>query len=82
MNLSLFNALLDVSPTDGRPAYVSLYNIAIGFSGFVWPFLGVWMYRSMGMTSALDYSAAARIIGMSVAFALLRRRPVAAPQET
>jgi MFS family permease len=81
MSLSLFNALLEVSPTDGRPAYVALYNIAIGFSGFVWPFLGVWMYRTMGMTIALDFSAAARIIGMGVAFALLAGRRRAAPPE-
>lgn len=81
MNLSLFNALLDVSPKDGRPIYVALYNIAIGFSGFVWPFLGVWMYRAMGITSALDYSTVARIIGMGVAFALLWKRPQPAQQE-
>ncbi|HHY76329.1 MAG TPA: MFS transporter [Firmicutes bacterium] len=74
MNLSLFNALLDVSTRDGRPAYVALYNIAIGLSGFLWPFLGVWMYRAMGMTAALDYSAVSRVIGMVVAFALLTRR--------
>ncbi|HHX29558.1 MAG TPA: MFS transporter [Firmicutes bacterium] len=73
MNLSLFNALLDVSPKEGRPAYVALYNITTGFSGFVWPFFGVWMYRTMGLTSALDFSAVARIIGMGLAFVLVSR---------
>lgn len=70
MTLSLFNALLDVSPASGRPAYVALYNVAIGLSGFIWPFLGVFMYRQMGMTAALDFSTVARVIGMAAAAVL------------
>lgn len=67
MTLSLFNALLDVSPKTGRPAYVALYNVAIGLSGFLWPFVGVWMYRTMGMTAALDFATAFRVVGMATA---------------
>lgn len=80
MNLSLFNSLLDVSPTDGRPAYIAVYNVAIGLSGVVWPFLGVWMYRAVGMTSALDISTVARVIGMTAAVLLVSegRRKAAA----
>lgn len=71
LSLSLFAALLDVSPQSGRPAYVALYNVTVGLSGFLWPFFGVWLYRRMGMTTALDFSTAARVLGMGIAAALL-----------
>ncbi|MGE5578661.1 MAG: MFS transporter [Bacillota bacterium] len=73
LNLALFNLLLDVSPAAGRPAYVATYNMVLGVSGFVWPFLGVFMYERLGMTVALDWSAALRAAGMIAATLVLLR---------
>ena len=56
------------------PAYAAIYNTVLGISGFLWPFLGVWLYREMGIVRALDFSAAVRVIGMAAAAMLLTRR--------
>ena len=72
-NLALFNTLLDVSPAAGRPAYVATYNMGLGISGFVWPFLGVFMYERMGMTLALDWCTVLRAAGMIAATLVLLR---------
>jgi MFS family permease len=71
--LSLFNSLLEVTPSAGRPAYIATYNMGLGISGFVWPFLGVFMYEQLGMTTALDLSAALRAAGMALAALILLR---------
>jgi MFS family permease len=72
-NLALFNLLLDVTPAAGRPAYVATYNMGLGLSGFLWPFLGVFMYERLGMTVALDWCAVLRAAGMIAATLLLLR---------
>jgi len=75
LNLALFNMLLDVSPSAGRPAYVASYNMGLGISGFLWPFLGVFLYDRLGITVALDWCAVLRVVGMvAAAFILLRSR--------
>lgn len=72
-NLTLFNSLLDVSPPAGRPAYVATYNMALGISGFVWPFFGVFLYDTLGMTAALNWSTFIRASGMIAAALILLR---------
>lgn len=72
-SLSLFNSLLEVTPAAGRPAYIATYNMGLGISGFAWPFLGVFLYGRLGMTAALDISAALRATGMIVAALILLR---------
>ncbi len=65
-NLGSFNALLDISPTETRPIYIATYNIVQGLSAFVWPFLGVWIYRHIGLTPTLDIVFLIRLTTMSI----------------
>ncbi len=69
--LALFNALLDFSPATARPAYVASYNVALGVSGVVWPFFGVWLYESFGMNFAMNTSFALRVLGIALTFTLI-----------
>ncbi len=54
LNLSIFSTLLDITPDATRPAYVAVYNIALGLSGVIWPLVGVSLYKAIGMTRTLD----------------------------
>lgn len=72
-SLSIFSLLLDVSPAAGRPAYIATYNTVLGVSGFIWPVVGVWTYRRIGMVATLDVFAIVRLAGMGVAALLLLR---------
>lgn len=74
--LSLFNGLLDVSPGATRPYYVSLFNVVVGLSSFVWPVAGVWFYKSFGLTPALDLSFAIRVVATAAAAGLLGLMPL------
>jgi len=65
--LSIFNALLDVSPDASRPTYIAIYNTLIGMSGFIWPLAGIYLYEAVGLNAVLDISFAVRILGMVVA---------------
>lgn len=80
-NLSVFNALLDVSPSSGRPAYIAYYNMVVGLSTFAWPFFGVWLYTRLGMTLALDIATVMRALGMLAAALLLLGGKKASVQE-
>lgn len=61
LNLSTFNVLLDVTPDATRPAYVAVYNMAMGLSSVVWPLVGVSLYQAIGMTRTLDIAFLIRI---------------------
>lgn len=61
LNLSVFNMLLDVTPDATRPAYVAVYNMALGLSNVVWPLVGVSLYDAIGMTRTLDIAFLIRI---------------------
>ncbi len=65
-NLGAFNALLDISPAETRPNYIAAYNIVQGLSAFVWPFLGVWIYRHIGLSPTLDIVFLIRLVTMSI----------------
>lgn len=80
-NLSIFNGLLDVSPDAARPTYVALYNIVLGLSGFIWPLVGVSMYRAIGMTLTLDLVFVIRIL-VTLAAGLLLADKIKERQDT
>jgi len=63
--LSLFGNLLEILPNDKRTVYISLFNTFISFSGFISPFLGVWLKNHTGMFAAM------MLIGVFRIFAVL-----------
>lgn len=79
--LAIFNLLLDNSPAQERPAYIALYNMALGVSGVIWPFVGVWLYGSLGMNSAMNASFVLRLLGLTASFFLVKE-DLLRPQES
>ena len=75
LNLSVFNSLLDITPDATRPTYVAVYNIVLGLSGFVWPLVGVSLYKAIGMALTLDFTFLLRLGAVLVAgFLLIDKR--------
>lgn len=62
-NLALFNLLLDVSPAQGRPRYVGVYNIVINGTTLVFPLLGVAAFAAWGLYVAMGISSLGRLVG-------------------
>lgn len=71
--LTLFNLLLEVTPSENRTVYIAIYNILINVSATVAPLLGVWIKDKTSIYFALVVVAAMRMIG-SVAFFVRNKR--------
>ncbi len=82
LNLSIFNALLDVSGDVSRPTYAAVYNIVLGISAFIWPVIGVSVYKLFGMTKTLDLTFVVRAVGLLLAAYLLSDQIKGKSQET
>ncbi len=79
LNLSIFNMLLDVTPDATRPAYVAVYNMALGLSSVVWPLVGVSLYQAIGMKRTLDIAFLIRM-GVALAAGLFLRESRRQPE--
>ncbi|MEW6546525.1 MAG: MFS transporter [Bacillota bacterium] len=62
-NLALFNLLLDVSPGEGRPRYVGVYNLVINGTTLIFPMLGVAAFMAWGLYVAMGISTLGRLLG-------------------
>jgi len=70
--LSLFNALLDMTPEERKTTYIGYYNTAITASAIFAPLAGVALLELMGYRNAFLVAAFLRILG-SLAFGLIYR---------
>lgn len=68
--LSLFNALLDMTPEERKTTYIGYYNTAINASAIFAPMAGVALLNAFGYQAAFLTSAALRLAG-SLAFGLV-----------
>ena len=68
--LSLFNALLDMTPEERKTTYIGYYNTAITASAIFAPMAGVAMLELWGYRPAFIIAAILRILG-SLAFGLI-----------
>lgn len=68
--LSLFNALLDMTPDERKTTYIGYYNTAINASAIFAPMAGVALLNAFGYKAAFLTSAALRLLG-SLAFGLV-----------
>ncbi len=50
---TLFCSLLETLPEDKKTLYISLFNTFINVSGFISPFIGVWLYKMSGIYAAM-----------------------------
>ena len=83
--LSLFNALLDMTPELRKTTYIGYYNTAINVSAIFAPIAGVALLNALNYRSAFLISAVLRVAG-SLAFGLIynmeRRQPTIKPPST
>jgi MFS family permease len=59
--LSIFNLVLEVSPSARRADYVAVFNTAMGLTGFLMPMIGVSFYASAGMPAVFAVSSLIRV---------------------
>ena len=55
-DLTSFNYLLDITPPDRRPAYISNYKVAIGMALFLGPLVGGYLSQYFSTVSFLSFS--------------------------
>ncbi|OGS70467.1 MAG: hypothetical protein A2Y96_00700 [Firmicutes bacterium RBG_13_65_8] len=72
VTLSLFNALLDVTPERHRTSYIAYYNTSVNVSAILAPVFGVLLLNAFGFMWAFLAAAFLRITG-SLAFLLVDR---------
>lgn len=72
VNLTLFNALLEVTPENRKASYIAYYNTLITISGVIAPIAGVSLLKMMNFQWAFITCAILRILG-SLGFLVINR---------
>ncbi|NJD04050.1 MAG: MFS transporter [Ruminiclostridium sp.] len=62
---TLFCSLLETLPENKKTIYISLFNTFINVSGFISPFLGIWLYKLTGIYTAMLIIAVLRLLASS-----------------
>lgn len=70
VNLSLFNALLEVTPEKNKATYIAYYTTAVNGSAILAPMTGVWLLNKFGFFWAFMVCAVLRVVG-SLMFLLI-----------
>ena len=73
-NLSNFNLLLELTPDEGRPRAVALFQTAVFGSAVIGPLLGGFLADAIGFKFVFGLSSAGRYLGIAL-FILLTIRP-------
>jgi MFS family permease len=73
-NLSNFNLLLELTPDEGRPRAVALFQTAVFGSAVIGPLLGGFLADAIGFKFVFGLSSAGRYLGIAL-FILLTVRP-------
>jgi MFS family permease len=63
VNLALFNALLEVTPSENRTTYIAYYTTAVNAAAIFAPMVGVALLNMMGFFWAFIATAALRLAG-------------------
>ncbi len=75
-NLAAFNLLLELTPQEGRPTYVALYQVIVGLGMTVGPVLGGVLVDYLGYTGLFWLSGVLRAVTAGLfAFFLPKTRP-------
>ncbi len=62
---TLFCSLLETLPEDKKTIYISMFNTFINISGFISPFIGIWLYKLTGIYTAFFIIAVLRMMASS-----------------
>lgn len=66
--LSLFCNLLESLPEDKKTVYISVFNTITNITGFIAPFIGVWLYNRTNIFIAMALSGVFRLIATGMYF--------------
>lgn len=80
-NLSLFCNLLETLPKEKKTVYISVFNTITNITGFVAPFIGVWLYDRTNIFIAMGLNGVFRLIATGMYF-IKWRREIKKPEET
>lgn len=69
---TLFCSLLETLPEGKKTIYISFFNTFINISGFISPFLGIWLYKLTGIYTAFFFICMLRMLASS--FYIIRWR--------
>ncbi len=72
-NLSLFSNLLETLPKEKKTVYISVFNTITNITGFIAPFIGVWMYNRTNIFIAMGLNGVLRLIATGMYFIKWRR---------
>jgi len=82
VNITLFNAMLEVSPEKRKATFIAVFNTVVTISAVVAPLIGVGLLNFMNFRGAFLVSAVLRIAGSFVYLGLYRRERWDRPGET
>jgi MFS family permease len=74
-NISVFNALLDNTPTDHRPSYVGIHTTLVNVAAFLAPLLGSALAETWGVRAILIASGGVRLLGVAAMLLLVPHSP-------
>lgn len=66
--LTLFCSLLETLPQEKKTVYISVFNTITNMTGFMAPFIGVWIYKQTNIFFALGLAGALRLVATSFYF--------------
>jgi Na+/melibiose symporter-like transporter len=69
-NLSFFNTLLQVCPTERRPSFVAINTTLINVAAFLAPLLGTSLANVLGIRNALFIAGGVRLLGAGLFYKL------------
>jgi MFS family permease len=70
-NLSSFNSMLEVCPSERRPSYVAIYTSLVNVTAFLAPLLGTFLADLSNVRMALLIAGGVRLIGAGFLYGLL-----------
>lgn len=62
-NIALFLCLLETLPQSKKTVYISVFNTLTSFTGFIAPFIGLWIYNHTNIYLTMGIAGTCRIIG-------------------
>ncbi|HEX2946705.1 MAG TPA: MFS transporter [Clostridia bacterium] len=72
-NLSIFCNLLECLPEEKKTVYISVFNTITNITGFIAPFIGIWLYNRTNIFIAMALTGGFRLFATGLYFIKWRR---------
>jgi predicted MFS family arabinose efflux permease len=80
-NLALFCNLLETLPSEKKTVYISAFNTITNITGFIAPFIGVFIYNRTNIYIAMGMNGVFRLVATGMYF-IKWRREIKKPGDT